>query len=245
MSTLISASVVLESGSPTRARLYVAVFIEDEDEIIQATLFRGYVYDQHPVNGNGALVIKEGDRLRIESKSSLSGITLRVRGRQLRNQAIPGGWTGTDEGTLEGQGFVRQFVTTNPAQGTLTITETVPTNARWKVRSASVALVTNATAANRHVAVIINDGQAPLNPSYEVVSLFVHTANTLIQYFFVGGGVANMTAAVGSDIVTAMGNTDPLLAGWTFALTVLTGGQGGGAGDNLTAAELSIEEWLE
>jgi len=239
VSTLISASVVLESGSPTPGRLYLAVFIEDEDQIIQATLFKGYVYDQHPVDGNGALAIREGDKLRIESKSSLAGITLRIRGRQLRNQVIPGGWTGTDEGMLEGPGFLRSITMTNPAAGTFQSTEDCPTGARWLVRSARVPMTADGNAANRRMAAFTDDGNVAVTTALSNID---HVASTSRTYFFIPGLGAIASAVVNVTEIVPMGADVRMFAGWTFTISIFANPQ---AGDNIGTPQLHVEEWLE
>jgi len=239
VSTLISASVVLESGSPTPGRLYVAVFIEDEDQIIQATLFKGYVYDQHPVDGNGALVLREGDRLRIESKSSLAGIKLRIRGKQLRNQAIPGGWTGTDEGILEGPGFLRSITMTNPAAGVFTSAEDCPTGARWLVRGGRVPVVSDVNVANRFMAALTDDGSITVTMALSSLALTASLART---YIFVPGLGAYQPALIGATEIVPMGSDVRMFAGWTFTFSLFSGAQ---AGDDLGTPQLHVEEWLE
>lgn len=241
VSTLISASVVLESGSPTPGRLYVAVFIEDEDRIIQATLFKGYVYAQHPVDGNGALVIREGDRLRIESKSSLVGITLRVRGRQLRNQIIPGGWTGVSEGILEGPGFIRNIGLTNPAVGVSSTAETCPTGARWKVKGALFVLVTGPTAGNRLARFDTTDGT---NFTSLTVSAILQTADQVRSYFFTPGLGALYLTLIALNTVepVPMGDNVIMTAGHIARLQVSLQNR---ADDDIGDSFLYVEEWLE
>ena len=239
VSTLISASVVLESGSPTPGRLYVAVFIEDEEQVIQATLFKGYVYAQHPVDGNGALVIREGDRLRIESKSSLAGITLRIRGRQLRNQVIPGGWTGMSEGILDGPGFIRSISSSNPAAGTFTVTESVPSGARWKLRGVRAPLVTDSNVDDRFVAVLTDDGSTSVTEGISSIAL---AASSVREYFFVPGVGAYQPAIVSTDEVVPIGIEIWLFAGFRISLTLIEGAR---AGDDFGVIQFFVEEWLE
>lgn len=239
VSTLISASVTLESGSPTPARLYVAAFIEDDEQVIQATLFKGYVYDQHPVDGNGALVIKEGDRLRIESKCSLAGVTLRIRGRQLRNQAIPGGWTGTNEGILDGPGFIRSISSSDPAAGTFTVTETVPDGARWKLRGVRAPLTADANAANRFVGVGTDDSSTRVTLGISSIAL---TAGLVREYLFVPGLGAYQPALISTREVVPIGTEIWLFTGYRIQLTLLSGAQ---AGDDFGVIQFFVEEWLE
>lgn len=61
------------------------------------------------------------------------------------------------EGAFEKAGLLRSIVGTNPAVGA-EVSETVPTNARWKLLSFAAALDTNSNVANRGVQFLISDG---------------------------------------------------------------------------------------
>jgi hypothetical protein len=61
--------------------------------------------------------------------------------------------------SIEGPGVLRSITGTNPAANA-EISETVPTNARWRVHAIRFTLVTDANVANREVALTLDDGAA-------------------------------------------------------------------------------------
>lgn len=69
---------------------------------------------------------------------------------------VPSYPVGQIEHPTEGKGRIRTVIGTNPAANT-EVTETVPTNALWKLRSFSVVLVATGVA-NRNTNLIIDDG---------------------------------------------------------------------------------------
>lgn len=239
ISTIINAAVEVVAGSPKVGQCYVAVFLEDEDQIIKGLICRGYIYDLSPVSGNGAMIAKEGDRLRIESRCSLAGVTLRVRGTQLRNQIIPGGWTGTDKGSTEGPGHRKSVKGSDPAAGA-DPSETVPDNARWRVTSHDGNFVTDATSTNRQVTLVIDDG----NASNIMVRLPIpenHIASTSITYNFYEGATLTLGAAVIANINAPLPNDNIMFEGWRIRI-ITTNIQ---AGDNWNDPTLGVEEWIE
>ena len=67
-------------------------------------------------------------------------------------------WPAVDPpGHLDGAGALRSVLGTDPGAG-VEVSEAVPTDSRWRVRSFRVQLVTSATVANRRVHLIIDDG---------------------------------------------------------------------------------------
>jgi hypothetical protein len=86
--------------------------------------------------------------------------------------------------SVDGPGFIRRVTGTNPAAGS-EISETVPTNARWKLRGVAFALVTSAAVANRRVHLIIDDGAAAV---IDAACSVVQTASLTRTYFATAWG---------------------------------------------------------
>lgn len=238
VSTIISAAVEVVSGSPTVGRCYVAVFLEDSDEVIKGLLCRGYIYDLNPVSGNGAMVAKEGDRLRIESRCSLADVTIRVRGTQLRNQVLPGGWTGTDKTSTEGPGHRKSVTGTDPAAGN-DIVETVPDNARWRIISFDARFITDATSTNRNVRLIIDDGSGNNLVRSPIPDPIGATQDNTFNYF--ENAPITPAGAVAGIYNAPLPNDNVMFQGWR----IVTSTANIQAGDNWGAPTLGVEEWLD
>lgn len=139
------------------------------------------------------------------------------------------------ESALEGPGALRSIAGTNPAANT-EISETVPTAARWRPLALSFELVTDATAANREVAIVIDDGTTTLFTS---PSGFTQTASFTRRYSAAAAG-AQTAPAQGTDrqiLLPAL-----VLPAGSRIRTVTTNLQ---AGDDYSAPQLLIEEHLE
>lgn len=137
--------------------------------------------------------------------------------------------------SVEGAGFIRSLTGTDPAANT-EIQETVPANARWRLIAMTFALVTDATAANREVAVTIDDGTTVLaraaSGQNQAASLTrTYTAGPI------GSSPAFATSPTGAIALAPV----VLMDGYRLN-TVTTNRQ---AGDNYGAPQLSVEEWIE
>lgn len=139
---------------------------------------------------------------------------------------------GVFEESTDGQGLVRTITGSNPAAGA-GITETVPTNARWKFLGVRATFVADATVITRDNKIQFNNG---------VTTIFEVEA----------GGI---TASQTKNIAFAPGYTDDsagsnyhsntpeilLFQGWGFTMTP------GGiqAGDDWGSPTIIVEEWIE
>jgi hypothetical protein len=145
-------------------------------------------------------------------------------------------WPGSIlHGPLERGGALRALTGTDPAANT-EISETVPTGARWRLLSMRFALVTDANAANREVAITFDNGTTVY---FEAASGANQAASLTRQYT---AAVTNVrgAAATGTGILIPLPDL-VLLAGHRIA-TVTTNRQ---AGDNYGAPLLLVEESLE
>lgn len=136
--------------------------------------------------------------------------------------------------SLEGPGALRSITGTDPAVDT-EISETVPTDARWRVHSIQLRLVTDANAASRVVVVTFDDGttvyaRTPSNGT--------QVASTGINYYL--GEHGNQGNRSPADGMLPIGRI--FMSAGDRIRTLTTNLQ---AGDNFTAPQLRVEEWIE
>lgn len=146
------------------------------------------------------------------------------------------GWPGGKlRPSLDGCGALRSVAGADPAAG-VEITETVPTNARWKLHAFRASLVTSATAATRRVHLVIDDGTTTL---LDLPAADTQAASLARNYDAAPFGYA--PAAIVSEIYIPTPGPLKLLAGWR----VRTATDSFQAGDNFGAPQLLVEEWIE
>jgi len=151
----------------------------------------------------------------------------------------------TEPGPGGGEGFIRTVTGTNPAAG-VEVTETVPTNALWKLRSFSVVLVTSGVA-NRTVFLAADDGTATnrlwIREVNEDVQADAQTRTHLLgrgnDGTFLGGGQLTDTQTV--NVHNAIPADDPYLPEAHRLRTITVNLQ---AGDDFAAPIFQVEEWL-
>ena len=137
--------------------------------------------------------------------------------------------------SVEGPGVMRVITGTDPAAGA-EVSETVPTNARWRLIAARIPLVTDATATNRIVVIVFDDGTTEF---YRGSSTFTQTASLGRTYDL--SGLSIEKGSVVDRIQIAVPLPINLLQGFRFR-TVTSAFQ---AGDNWQAPILLVEEWIE
>jgi hypothetical protein len=137
--------------------------------------------------------------------------------------------------SIEGPGVLRSITGTNPAANA-EISETVPTNARWRVHAIRFTLVTDANAANREVALTLDDGATVFA---RVPSRLAHIAATTIAYtaYF-----DSALEAVAQDTERTIRLPRLDLQGGHRFNTVTTNRQ---VGDDFSAPQYLVEEWIE
>jgi hypothetical protein len=136
----------------------------------------------------------------------------------------------------DGPGVIRAIVGSDPAAGA-EVSETVPTNARWRLLSFAVTLVTDATIANRLPALTFDDGanvfgRYPVRNNEAASGTYVNswgqgiTAGAELNAVAVSAGLpVNLVLQGGHRIRTI-----------TAAIV---------AGDNYGAPTYLVEEWIE
>lgn len=137
--------------------------------------------------------------------------------------------------SVDGPGLIRSIAVADPAAGA-EWSETVPTNARWRLLGVDAPLVTDVTVANREVVLTIDDGA---NIVAEITAAQNQAASLTRRYSFARGvqrGVSATATIINAPLPDAL-----LLAGYRVR-SVTTNLQ---AGDNWGAPRLWVEEWIE
>jgi hypothetical protein len=137
--------------------------------------------------------------------------------------------------SLAGPGALRSITGTNPAAG-VEISETVPTNARWRVYAVRFALVTDATVASRESLLTFDDGATVFAVSMPAGAQAASSTFTHDWFHHTFPRVA----AASAELNQPLPRIDLLAA--ARVRTVTTNLQ---AGDNYGAPQLLVEEWLE
>lgn len=138
------------------------------------------------------------------------------------------------EPAFAGRGRIRSIVGTDPAAG-VEISETVPTNAIWRLQSFLARLVTDATVGNRFPTLLLDDG-ANVFQRYPNSALQAASQTMDWQWSPIG-------AAFGSAGSFQLGFIPPdLYLPGGFRIRTSTGGIQ--AGDNWGAPNLLVEEWI-
>jgi hypothetical protein len=148
----------------------------------------------------------------------------------------PAGWPGIlSRYSTDGFGVLRSITGTDPAAN-VEISEACPTNARWRLLAIRFSLVTDANAANREVALTIDDGT---NVYARSPSRIAQAASLTRAYTF--GINLNAVAAAQDTEQTASLVPVTIQGGHRFN-TVTTNRQ---ATDNYGAPQYLVEEWIE
>ena len=142
---------------------------------------------------------------------------------------------GDIEGSTDGAGLVRSITGTNPAAGA-EISETVPTGARWKLKSIKATLVPDATVITRVPNLSITDGAIEIAKIYSGLGAL---ATILQTPLWTTCGYNSTTVA--SAIVAGLPNDLILMAGYK----INTNTSAIQAGDDWGAPQLLVEEWIE
>jgi len=143
---------------------------------------------------------------------------------------------GVHEGFTEGPGLIRTITGTDPAAN-VELSETVPTNARWKLLAMVATLVTDATAANRIANLFYDDGTDKLLQS---TSLLAHTASQTRVYAW-GQGIDKDDSSRGGVVNCQIPVDTPLFGGYRIRTSTV----GQQATDNWGAPIFTVEEWIE
>jgi len=144
--------------------------------------------------------------------------------------------TGQFEHSTEGPGAIKNIIGTDPPAGN-EISETVPTNARWRLLGFHATLTTDSTVITREANIIIDDGT---NEIFETGSGMTAGASSSL--------VEIATPIQIRGIISANRRSAPLppngvmmKAGWR----IRTNTNNLQAGDNWAAPRLLVEEWIE
>lgn len=149
--------------------------------------------------------------------------------------AFPGGAV---RASVEGPGVLRSVAGTDPGVG-VEITETVPTDARWRLLSMRFSLVTSGDAGLRRVHLVVDDGVTTL---VELAAADTQTISLTRNYNCAPDGFARV--AQDSEIYIPLPQELMLLQGFRLR-TSTTAFDTAAPEDNFGAPQLLVEEWIE
>jgi len=139
------------------------------------------------------------------------------------------------ESSVEGPGLLRSITGTDPAAGS-EVSETVPTNARWKLRAMSFRLVTDPTVATRMVQLVIDDGT---NEFYRYTAIDTQAASA--SYLYEANPLGFLPGSIAKAIHIPLPLEVLLFQGWR----IRTNTANLQSGDDFGAPQLLVEEWIE
>jgi hypothetical protein len=162
-----------------------------------------------------------------------SSAQILCQGYSTSNQPVswPGGANST---SVDCAGAIFTGASSVPAAGA-NFNLTVPANAKWNVLGLQFTFTTSAAVANRVMTVTFDDG---LNTFTSLVQSTVQPASNVWVYSY-APGLQNQTV-VNNTLMNAMPMPTKLLGGYRIRSNVLALQ----AGDQFTAAIVSVEEWL-
>lgn len=142
---------------------------------------------------------------------------------------------GVHEPAVSGVGMLRSVAGTDPGVGA-EISETVPTNARWRIRGMRFTLATSGVGSARRVFIEVDDGTTLLNryPSDQTQAISLSVAYNAIP-------VGALAATGGTEAMIVLPGELVLFQGWR--IRTLTSSLDGA--DNFGAPQLTVEEWIE
>jgi hypothetical protein len=142
---------------------------------------------------------------------------------------------GFQKGSQDGQGYMRIIQGTTPGAG-VDITETVPSNARWRLHSFGATLQASAAVGNRNPRLVFDDGVS----TFHVANVTqVITANQQYSIYlapaYSGQNSVNATGITNNQL---LGPID-LYPGWRMLFKAVTD-----VADQWTAVRYLVQEWL-
>jgi len=143
---------------------------------------------------------------------------------------------GVFESFTEGPGLIRIITGTDPAAGT-EISQSVPTNARWRLIALRIVLATDATVATRRIQLLFDDGATTV---LRLVSPLTQAENTTRYYMWYIGAPRDTSFYNNRGLFPL---PDELYLPQLYRFRTVTVNQQ--AGDNYQAPVFMVEEWIE
>jgi hypothetical protein len=149
--------------------------------------------------------------------------------------AAPLAWPGGRIASpTEGPGAIRSITGTDPAAG-VEISETVPSNTRWRLIIVRLVLATDATVGNRRIRLVLDDG---VNVLAEISSANVIPPNVSNRSHWMNLGYTNTDAGVFN--LDGLPSALYLAGGYRIRSTTVNLA----LGDNYGPPQLLVEEWI-
>lgn len=178
----------------------------------------------------------------VERGACFVRISLRVEGvvmatlfaDYVTDTSVPAYPNGAIKSSIEGPGLFRSITGTNPAAGA-EITETVPTNALWRLYGLNVSFTADATVATRQAIFEITDG------ANAIVRTPSHVGMTAgLGYRVQFGNYGTQNAITGSATYAVTPLDIRILAGYVIRTSTVSLQ----AGDDYGTPQYYVEEWI-
>ena len=137
--------------------------------------------------------------------------------------------------SIEGYGLIRSITGTNPAAG-VEISETVPTNARWRLLAMAATYVADATVATRAPMLVFDDGTTEYMRI--VPGVGITASQTIICTWGDVGDDSSTTGVLGMSVLP-----NKIFLPQAHRIRTVTNNLQ--AGDNWGAPQLLVEEWIQ
>ncbi len=234
----VSARLMQPDGKITTPQFTLSPTADRTINSATQALYEGYLLGAS-VAAIGGTVPTRGQTysaLKVNRMPAPSNLTHYLLGADYVSGTLALEWPfGRTIGAIEGPGVLRSIAGTAPAAGA-DVTQTVPTNARWKVRAVEATLVTSAVAGNRNPRLQVTDG---VNVLYTLdVSEVVAAGTTFPLVWIMGYPISPSPSPAGSR---PFPTDSPVFGGWVIR-TNTTGILGG---DQWSAVRFFVEEWIE
>lgn len=240
---IVGANIEL-GGAAQRGGLLVRVVvfrIPQLADLPKWELLHDYAYSEYRPSGYGSLPVEAGDVIMIRSHNRTSSQSIRLRLLMTAEDSGPIIWNRTvDPGT---HGNIRTVTGANPAAGA-EASDAVPQNVQQELLAYGIALVTDATVANRQPILVI-DGGTTTNRRYLDVSDNQAASLTVTHLWYPGSRLPDSASGLTvTDTQTV--RIQPSLPGWLGPLatgyrlrTITVNLQ---AGDDHAAPIFQVEE---
>ena len=215
--------IAATTGSPTDVVVDVELSADDGTTYLKAGRFYPLSQKKFRLEGLPGVLY----RLNLITLTAGTTPTVTVRG-----VLTPG----SPRSLQPGSGVIRSITGTNPIAGA-DIVETVPANSHWRLLSMSFQLVTNSTPDARTVSIILDDG----TNEYSHVTAFDQTlASSTHRYTVSEAGFGGTTVGASNHLI-AHTSSIAQPAGHRISTSIFNLK----AGDNLSAPQLLVEEWVD
>ena len=233
----VSARILLPDGQIVPIRRIIALVSTRSTEAFLFPLPEGWLLTVM-MNAFGTTINRGETFVQAQlvrgTTTDLSSVYMLFSGYLTSTESVS--WPGGSQlSSFEGRGNIRSITGTNPAVG-VEISETVPTNAIWRLVSVRFSLITDGTGVARKVTLSLDDGT---NEFARLEPFATQAISTTIIYTWASGASYAGVGTNGQSIAL------PVNIYLREAFRIATATSTLAAGDNFSAPQYLVEEWLQ